>query len=71
MGRRIYKSLSSGGISVFAYVGDNLIEEMNASGTVVARYTQTQNTGEPLATLRSSTMSYNNGRVADPFERLP
>jgi RHS repeat-associated protein len=58
LGRRIYKSLSSGGTSVFAYDGDNLIEETNSSGTVVARYTQTQNIDEPLAMLRSSTTSY-------------
>jgi len=59
-GRRIYKSLSSGGTSVFAYDGDNLIEETNSSGAVVARYAQTQNIDEPLAMLRSSTTSYYN-----------
>jgi hypothetical protein len=60
MGRRIYKSLSTGGTSVFAYDGDNLIEETNSSGTVVARYEQTQNVDEPLAMLRSSATSYYN-----------
>jgi RHS repeat-associated protein len=60
LGRRIYKSLSTGGTSVFAYDGDNLIEETNSSGTVVARYEQTQNIDEPLAMLRSSTTSYYN-----------
>jgi YD repeat-containing protein len=34
-GRRIYKSVSSGGTSVFANDGDNMIEETNSSGTVV------------------------------------
>jgi RHS repeat-associated protein len=58
LGRRIYKSLSSGGTSVFAYDGDNMVEETNSSGTVVARYTQTQNIDEPLAMLRSSATSY-------------
>jgi hypothetical protein len=48
MGRRIEKS-SSATTSVFAYDGDNLIEETNASGGVVARYSQTQNIDEPLA----------------------
>ncbi|HEY6369147.1 MAG TPA: RHS repeat-associated core domain-containing protein [Candidatus Sulfotelmatobacter sp.] len=56
-GRRIYKS-SSAGTSIFAYDEDNLIEETNASGAVVARYTQTEQTDEPLAMLRSSTTSY-------------
>jgi RHS repeat-associated protein len=56
-GRRIYKS-SSSGTSVFAYDGDNLVEETNAAGAVVARYEQTQNIDEPLAMLRSSATSY-------------
>ena len=56
-GRRIYKS-SSSGISVFAYDGDNLVEETNAAGAVVARYSQTQNIDEPLAMLRSGATSY-------------
>jgi RHS repeat-associated protein len=56
-GRRIYKS-SSGGTSVYAYDGDNLVEETNAAGTVVARYSQTQNIDEPLAMLRSAATSY-------------
>jgi RHS repeat-associated protein len=57
LGRRIEKS-SSGATSIFAYEGDNLIEEANSSGAVVARYSQTGNIDEPLATLRSSTTSY-------------
>jgi RHS repeat-associated protein len=56
-GRRIYKS-SSSATSIYAYDGDNLIEETNSSGTVVARYSQTENIDEPLAMLRSSTTSY-------------
>jgi RHS repeat-associated protein len=39
-GRRIYKSSGSGS-SIYAY--DNLIEETNTSGRVVARYAQTEN----------------------------
>jgi hypothetical protein len=46
------------GTSLFAYDGDNLIEETNSSGAVVARYTQMQNIDQPLAMLRSSTTSY-------------
>jgi len=57
LGRRIYKSLSSG-TSVYAYDGYNLVEETNATGGVVARYEQPQNIDEPLAMLRSSTTSY-------------
>jgi RHS repeat-associated protein len=56
-GRRIYKS-SSSGASVFAYDGNNLIEETNSSGTAVARYSQGLNIDEPLAILRSSVTSY-------------
>lgn len=56
-GRRIYKSLSSG-TSIFAYDADNLVEETNSSGTVVARYSQGLNIDEPLAMLRSGTTSY-------------
>jgi RHS repeat-associated protein len=46
--------------SIFAYDGDNLIEEANSSGAIVSRYTQTQNIDEPLAMLRSSATSYYN-----------
>jgi RHS repeat-associated protein len=42
----------------YAYDGDNLVEETNSSGTVVARYEDTQNIDEPLAMLRSSATSY-------------
>lgn len=57
-GRRIYKSFSAGTTSVYAYDGDNLIEETNSTGGVVARYSQTQNIDEPLAMLRSAATSY-------------
>jgi YD repeat-containing protein len=57
-GRRIYKSFSAGTTSVYAYDGDNLVEETNATGSVVARYSQTQNIDEPLAVLRSAATSY-------------
>ena len=43
---------------MFAYDGDNLIEETNAAGAVVARYSQGLNIDEPLAMLRSSTTSF-------------
>jgi len=56
-GRRIYKS-SSAGTRIYAYDGDNFIEETNAAGAVVARYAQTGDIDEPLAMLRSSSTSY-------------
>ncbi len=57
-GHRIYKS-SSAGTSIYAYDGDNLIEETNAAGTAVARYEQTADSlDEPLAMLRGGATSY-------------
>jgi RHS repeat-associated protein len=56
-GRRIYKS-STSGTSIYAYDGDNLVEETNSSGAAVARYSQGLNIDEPLAMLRSSTTSF-------------
>jgi RHS repeat-associated protein len=56
-GRRIYKT-SSAGTSIYAYDEDNLIEEANSSGVVVARYEDTQNIDAPLAMLRSGSTSY-------------
>jgi YD repeat-containing protein len=47
-GRRIYKQ-SPTATSVFAYDADNLIETVNSSGGVVARYTQDRDIDEPLA----------------------
>jgi len=56
-GRRIYKS-SSSATSIFAYDGDNLVEETNSSGTAVARYSQGLNIDEPLAMLRGGATSF-------------
>ena len=56
-GRRIYKQ-SPSFTSVFVYDGDNLLETLNASGSELAGYTQTQNIDEPLAELRGSTTDY-------------
>jgi hypothetical protein len=42
LGRRVYKS-SSSATSVYTYDGDNLVEETNGAGGVVAHYEQTQN----------------------------
>jgi RHS repeat-associated protein len=56
-GRRIEK-VSPTFTSIFAYDGDNLIETVNSTGSVVSRYEQTQNVDEPLAEDRSGTTSY-------------
>jgi len=58
LGRRIYKS-SSAGTSIYAYDWVNLIEEANASGVPVARYSQGLKVDEPLAMLRTGTTSFN------------
>jgi len=61
-GRRIQKvykrTLSTISTTNYLYDGDNLIEEVDANGSVVARYVQSQNVDEPLAMLRSSATSY-------------
>jgi len=56
-GRRIKKS-SNASTSIFAYDGDDIVEETNAAGTAVARYARTEFVDEPLAILRSGTTSY-------------
>jgi RHS repeat-associated protein len=56
-GRRIEK-VSSAGTSIYAYDGDNMVEETDASGAVMARYSQGQNIDEPMAMLRSGATSY-------------
>jgi len=56
-GRRIYKS-STSATSIYAYDGDNLVEEANSSGTEVASYSQGLNIDEPLAMDRSSVASF-------------
>ncbi|MGC1615016.1 MAG: RHS repeat-associated core domain-containing protein [Candidatus Acidiferrum sp.] len=57
LGHRIEKTTSTT-TSIYAYDGDNLAEETNAAGAVVARYTQDLDVDEPLAMLRSGTTSY-------------
>jgi RHS Repeat len=56
-GRRIEK-ITPSGTSIYAYDGDNLIEETDGSGTAVARYTGGQNIDEPLAMLRAGATSF-------------
>ena len=56
-GRRSYKQ-SPNTTSIFVYEGANLVETVNGSGGIVARYTPTTNIDEPLAESRSATTSY-------------
>ncbi|MBZ5696368.1 MAG: RHS repeat protein [Acidobacteriia bacterium] len=56
-GRRIYKS-SATATSIYAYDNDDIMEETNAAGAALARYSQGPAVDEPLAMLRSSTTSY-------------
>jgi RHS repeat-associated protein len=61
LGRRIQKVFTTGSTTTttnYLYDGDNDIEEVNSSGSVVARYAQGQNIDEPLAESRSSTISF-------------
>ena len=56
-GKRIYKA-SPSGTSIYAYDGDNLTEETNAAGVVVARYSQDLDLDDPLAQVRSGATSF-------------
>lgn len=56
-GRRIQKS-GPLGTTNYLYDGLNLMEEVDNSGNVLARYTQTTIVDEPLSLLRASTTSY-------------
>jgi hypothetical protein len=42
----------------YLYDGPNLLEEVDSSGNVLAKYTQENEIDEPLAELRSGTTSY-------------
>jgi YD repeat-containing protein len=59
-GHRIYKQ-SPNSTSIFAYDGDDLVETVNATGSVVARYSRTLRIDEPLAMLRGTTTDYYGG----------
>lgn len=56
-GRRIQKA-SSTGTTNYVYEGANVLEEVDGSGNVVARYVQNSGLDEPLAETRGSTTSY-------------
>jgi RHS repeat-associated protein len=56
-GRRIQKSSPLGTVN-YIYDGPNLLEELDGSGNVLAKYTQDLGVDQPLAELRSGTTSY-------------
>ena len=56
-GRRIQKSSSSGATNYF-YDGVDSTQEVDASGVLLARYTKGDSIDEPLAELRTGTVSY-------------
>jgi RHS repeat-associated protein len=56
-GRRIQKS-GPLGTTNFLYDGPNLLEEVDNSGNVLARYTQDRDIDSPLSEFRGSTTSY-------------
>ena len=56
-GRRIQKS-GPLGTTDYLYDGDNLLEEVDNNGNVLARYTVTRSPDEQLSELRSGTTSY-------------
>lgn len=57
LGRRIRKQ-SASATTIYAYDGDNIVEETDASGTAVARYAMGLSIDEPLAQLRSGATHY-------------
>ncbi len=50
--------MAQSGTTNYLYEGDNLLEEVDSSGNVLARYTQGSGLDEPLAVLRSGTTTY-------------
>ena len=47
-GRRIEKISPTAGTMIYAYDGDNVVEQLNSSGTATARYTQGLGIDEPM-----------------------
>src|SRR5205823_14809250 len=56
-GRRVQKG-SPNGTTNYLYDGKNLLEEIDASGNVLARYTHYKSIDDPLSEVRSGTASY-------------
>jgi len=58
MRRRIQKSSSTGTTTNYVYDGANLLEELDSTGNVLARYSDGLGIDEPLAMLRGGTTSF-------------
>jgi RHS repeat-associated protein len=58
-GRRIQKSGPLGTVN-YVYDGRNLLEELDASANLLARYTDSKSIDDPLSEIRSSMTSYYN-----------
>jgi RHS repeat-associated protein len=57
-GRRIQKTLANNAAKNYLYDGSNIIAELNASGSVIASYTQGAGIDEPLAMRRGGYIGY-------------
>jgi RHS repeat-associated protein len=60
-GRRIQKAFTQGSTTTttnYLYDGENLLEELDSAGNVLARYTQEMRWDGPLSTLRGGLTSY-------------
>ena len=60
-GRRVQKAFTQNGTTTttdYLYDGVNILETINLSGTVLARYTDSLNIDAPLSELASGTTSY-------------
>jgi RHS repeat-associated protein len=60
-GRRVQKAFTQGSTTTttnYIYDGPNLLEEVDNSGNVIARYSQSNLIDEPLSELRAGTTSY-------------
>jgi RHS repeat-associated protein len=57
LGRRIQKASPSGTMN-FAYDGANVVEELNAAGTITAQYAQGTGVDQPLATNRGGVLAF-------------
>ncbi|MGA8144349.1 MAG: RHS repeat-associated core domain-containing protein [Candidatus Acidiferrales bacterium] len=61
LGRRVQKAFTQNSTTTtinYLYDGSNAIADIDQNGSVLARYSETQNIDEPLAELRSGTISY-------------
>jgi RHS repeat-associated protein len=60
-GRRVQKAFTQGGTTTttnYLYDGENVLEELDSSGNVLARYTDEPRWDGPLSMLRAGTTSY-------------